>query len=174
MASYNQWMNQKIYSVCSSLPEAELKLDRGAFFDSILRTLDHLFFTDSTVFDILSGHRSDLKPFDQLQYERFSELHGARITRDKQIVQWAETVTEHDLEGIVDYGCPMHLLPEEMQNASTKYLYKVGSFPRQLIVAHYFNHQSHHRGQITTLLSQMGHDIGQTDLWGLPGASENF
>ncbi|MBW8882763.1 MAG: DinB family protein, partial [Asticcacaulis sp.] len=33
-----------------------------------------------------------------------------------------------------------------------------------LVLSHVFNHQTHHRGQITTLLSQMGLDIGVTDL----------
>jgi hypothetical protein len=53
---------------------------------------------------------------------------------------------------------------------STEPLFKVGAFPKQLIVAHYFNHQTHHRGQVTTLLTQAGRNVGQTDLWGLPGA----
>ena len=36
--------------------------------------------------------------------------------------------------------------------------------PGWLLACHLFNHQTHHRGQLTTLLSQMGHDVGATDL----------
>ncbi len=35
------------------------------------------------------------------------------------------------------------------------------------LVMHFFNHQAHHRGQVTTLLSQTGIDIGVTDLLAL-------
>ena len=38
-------------------------------------------------------------------------------------------------------------------------------------VTHFFNHQTHHRGQVTTLLSQLGRDYGATDLILLPEVS---
>ena len=41
-----------------------------------------------------------------------------------------------------------------------------------MIVVHLFNHQIHHRGQLTTLLSQLGYDPGPTDLHRLPNLGE--
>ena len=38
-----------------------------------------------------------------------------------------------------------------------------------MLVTHLFQHQAHHRGQLTTLLSQRGLDPGPTDLPFMPG-----
>ncbi|MEM6581636.1 MAG: DinB family protein [Pseudomonadota bacterium] len=42
------------------------------------------------------------------------------------------------------------------------------TFPAWILVAHMYNHQTHHRGQLTTVLSQMGYDYGATDLPFMP------
>ena len=46
MAHYNTWMNERLYAAAASLPDAELSTERGAFFGSILGTLNHLVVAD--------------------------------------------------------------------------------------------------------------------------------
>ena len=46
--------------------------------------------------------------------------------------------------------------------------------PAWLAVTHFFNHQTHHRGQATTLLMQFGIDPGATDLVFMVGLEKNL
>jgi len=48
----------------------------------------------------------------------------------------------------------------------------VRTVPRWILVTHMFNHETHHRGQATTLLSQMGFDISTTDIPFMPQYQE--
>lgn len=44
------------------------------------------------------------------------------------------------------------------------------TLPLGLILTHLFHHQTLHCGQITTLISQLGYDFGETDMIYMPGA----
>lgn len=156
MARYNRWMNEKLYAVAEKLSDAERKRDRGAFFGSIHRTLNHLLladrvwlgrFTDATLQEGELGP-GGIRSLDQELYADFDELRRERATTDDAIDAFAATLT-----------------PEKL-SANLRYLRRgvVNEFPLWHAVAHLFNHQTHHRGQVTTLLMQAGHDPGVTDL----------
>jgi len=164
MADYNQWMNAKVYESAKALPEEELGADRKAFFGSILGTLNHLAAGDRVWLQRFAQHPARylaLEPIrqlpmperlDQLLFPSFQELAVHRAWLDQIIVEWSGSVTESDLEHPLHYKS-MKGIPAD------KNFYG--------LVMHFFNHQTHHRGQVTTLLSQAGVDVGSTDLVGL-------
>lgn len=155
LARYNRWMNAKVYAAAEILGDAERKRDRGAFFRSIHGTLNHLLVADRIWLGRLHGVAppdgclaAGVRALDQELFADFTELRGDRARRDDEIDAWAATLTAHS------FAQPLR--------------YVAGGRPRELplwwVVTHMFNHQTHHRGQITTLLSQAGQDPGSTDL----------
>lgn len=154
MARYNQWMNQKLYALCSELSDEARKADRGAFFKSIHGTLTHLLYGDRTWMERFTQTSYPSLELGQGLDQDFTALHQARIAMDYTILQWATTLTPDWLNQPFEYTSNI--------DKQTR------CFPTWLLVTHMFNHQTHHRGQITTLLSQLGLDPGITDLPWLP------
>lgn len=154
MARYNQWMNRKLYAACAQLSDAQRKQDRGAFFGSIHGTLNHLIYGDTAWMRRFSG-----RPLDGLhpRMEFHPELEALRAMRDifdQEIIAWAEQLSPEWLAADFTYT--------SMADGTTR------TRPAWVLVTHLFNHQTHHRGQITTLLSQFGIDVGVTDLPAMP------
>ena len=152
MANYNQWMNQKLYAVCADIPDRERKSDRGAFFKSIDGTLNHIL-----IGDLIWLGRFTQQPFtatlDQVLYGDFSELRAERERLDLKIIDWSKNLTPSWLNETLTYT---------NSSGFTRTL------PHWLLTTHMFNHQTHHRGQLTTLLNQMGYNPGVTDLPAMP------
>jgi len=154
MAHYNRWMNEKIYACCTQLSDAELKQDKGAFFKSIFGTLSHLYLTDQAWLQRFHGEPVTMKSTRDILFEEFSELKAAREKMDAVILAWADSMTDQFAESL------LHMYSVTYQ--------KQIDMPVQVAVMQFFNHQTHHRGQITTLLMQCGIDPGATDLPKLP------
>ena len=162
MAAYNASMNQKLYAAAAQLSHAELAADRKAFFGSILGTLNHLLAGDTIWLKRFAAHPAGF-PALQVMHdvplpagglthsfgEDLAALRQHRLHRDGVISQWAAQIRADDL-----------LLP--LESRSTRgdvYRKDLGA-----VITHFFNHQTHHRGQVSTLLTQAGVDIGVTDL----------
>jgi uncharacterized damage-inducible protein DinB len=150
MAEYNRWMNEKLYAACARLSDAERKRDRGAFFKSIHATLNHLMYGDGSWLGRFNGKHYPVVPLGVELYADFAELSAARVAMDREIIAWSATTTPAWLN-------------EPMTWTSGTYGF-TQTVPRWVLVAQMFNHQTHHRGQLTTLLSQQGIDIGPTDI----------
>jgi uncharacterized damage-inducible protein DinB len=159
MARYNRWMNDKLYAVAEQLGDAERKADRGAFFGSIHRTLNHLLLADRVWLGRFTGAALEegemgpggIRSLDEELYADFAELRRERATTDDAIDAidaFVATLTPAKLAGNLRY----------LRRGA------VNEFPLWHAVAHFFNHQTHHRGQVTTLLMQAGRDPGVTDL----------
>lgn len=159
-SDYNRWMNGKLYDAAAALPRAELMTDRGAFFGSIFGTLGHLVVADTTWLKRFRRHASGsvLEPLDAIPAPAalnalpFAELPALRERRDwldARIADWTATLDETALATPLEY-------------ANTR----GERFRRPLagLLLHFFNHQTHHRGQATTLFHQAGVDVGVTDL----------
>jgi uncharacterized damage-inducible protein DinB len=67
MASYNQLMNQQMYAVAATLSPAELDKDRGAFFGSILGTLNHIFVGDIIWLKRFASHQDRLSSLNDVR-----------------------------------------------------------------------------------------------------------
>jgi uncharacterized damage-inducible protein DinB len=149
MAGYSRWMNEKLYSVCATLSDEERKRDRQAFFRSIHGTLNHLLLTDRGWLDRFRGAPWGFRSLDQELYADFAELRRERAATDAAIEQYVGTLTVERLSEDFTY---------------TTYAGKTFTHPLGPALVHLFNHQTHHRGQLTTLLSQQGIDPGVTDV----------
>ena len=164
MAEYNAWMNAKLYAVAAKLPAAELAKDRGAFFSSILGTLNHLVVADTLWLKRFAAHPSHpaaLEPVRAMPHPAalnailFTDLAALKARRDlldAAIKAWAAALTQADLDHVLHYA----------NTRGVKAQKRIGT-----LLAHFFNHQTHHRGQCTTLLFQAGEDVGVTDLLAL-------
>jgi len=161
MADYNQWMNQKIYEAAGTMTPEKLHQDQGAFFGSIFASLNHICVGDTLW---LKRFETVLKRYDAYApiaalampeslntflANNFIDLKDRRVLLDEALLELTSLLTDEEL-----------LQPISYQNskgvASKKTLFN--------LLMHVFNHQTHHRGQVTTLLSQSGIDIGITDL----------
>ena len=160
MARYNQWMNAKLYDGCASLDDAARKEDRGAFFKSIHGTLNHLIYADIIWLKRFTGGSLDGLDPDAGPFDDFDALRARRVALDAELLAWIETLTPEWLAADFSYY---------------SMAYK-GRFtrPAWTLVVHLFNHSTHHRGQITTLLTQRGVDIGATDLPLLPALVDAY
>ena len=164
MASYNQWMNDKLYAAARSLPTDALSAERGAFFGSIIGTLNHLvvadtlwlkrFTTHPSAFESLDANRALDQPeaLDQILFADLQELSAHRTMIDLVIVRWADELTAADLQQAIAYT--------NMKGVGARKSIAA-------LLVHFFNHQAHHRGQATTLLTQSGQDVGVTDVLAL-------
>lgn len=166
MAQYNAWINTRVYDACERLSEAECLAERGAFFGSLHNTLNHLVLGDQMwlarfrdcaqaqgwVVQALAGTVIELPPhygLNHVLYPLWPALRAKRLQLDEAIVAWLN-------EAAADY-------PETlMRYTNTKGV--VREHPTWRALSHFFNHQTHHRGQATTLLMQAGVDPGVTDL----------
>lgn len=154
-AQYNEAMNRQLYAVCTQLPEAELSVDRGAFFRSILGTLNHLLLVDRLWLARMQGKPYAATRLDEILYARLTELTHERARTDADLAEYLHGLTPRDLDGDLHYTSLLTPEPRRVRLGDA--------------LLHVFHHQTHHRGQITTLLSQMGVDFGETDLILLPG-----
>ncbi len=161
MADYNQWMNRNIYEAASTLSTSELKENRGAFFGSIIGTLNHILVGDTIWLKRFADHPAQFKTLDYVRdiqnpkglntilYTTFDELLIARKRMDNTILEFADELSDDVL-----------ISPLTYQSTKGELFIKNLGF----LIQHLFNHQTHHRGQVTTLLNQAGIDVGTTDL----------
>lgn len=164
MAAYNAWMNAKLYEAAAKLPAGELARDRGAFFGSILGTLNHLVVADTIWLKRFAAHPvrpAALEPIralpqpaalDEIQFTDLAALKARRDVIDAAISGWAAALTAADLAYVLHYANTKGVKSQKRLSS---------------LVTHFFNHQTHHRGQATTLLFQAGQDVGVTDLLAL-------
>lgn len=165
MAAYNRWMNEKPYAAAGRLPAEERSKDRRAFFRSIIGTLNHLVVADTIWLKRFAQHEAQpialvwvaelpvSNSLDEILFHELAMLQTRRTALDEAILSWAQELTDAQLTSPLQYK-------------NTKGV----SFGKPLdeLVLHFFNHQTHHRGQATTLLTQAGQDVGVTDLLAMP------
>ena len=135
--------------------DAERRRDRGAFFGSIHGTLNHLLYADLAWLSRFTGEPAEVPPLGQELHADFEVLRAARVETDERLLAWLEGMSEPQLREPFRYRSNVDGATREVAT--------------WVIVTHVFNHQTHHRGQLTTLLSQLGHDPGVTDLPFIPG-----
>ncbi|MFV1985375.1 MAG: DinB family protein [Thiohalomonadales bacterium] len=158
-AQYNKWMNDHFYTLCDSISDEERKRDTGAFFKSIHGTFNHILLGDRLWMSRFQGTTFDVESLDQELYSDYGELKNQRIITDKTIAQYVESLTNEVLDK------PITFVSKVKQSEHTYIL-------RDCIL-HFFQHQIHHRGQISTLISQLGIDIGVTDMMWMPGIEKS-
>jgi uncharacterized damage-inducible protein DinB len=161
MSQYNQWMNQKIYQVAQQLGNDKIQQDQGAFFNSLFGTLNHIYVADIIWLRRFAQHAKKYSSLNQLPElssytilnqtvaNNLETLNQLRQELDNIIINWCQEIDSQDLENNLSY-------------TDTKGNYYQKNFGQ--LIHHFFNHQTHHRGQASTLISQQGLDVGVTDL----------
>jgi uncharacterized damage-inducible protein DinB len=159
-ASYNAAMNRKLYAAAAALPKGALAAERGAFFGSVIGTLNHIVAGDTIWLRRFMAHPAGFMSLEAmagipaptgLAYRYSDDLDALlahRMRLDAIIEALAAEVSDSDLARPLTY-----------RNSRGEFHKNFGS-----LLLHLFNHQTHHRGQAGTLLSQAGIDIGVTDL----------
>lgn len=155
LARYNRWMNERLYAAVAALPDAERKRDRGAFFGSIHRTLAHLLWADRVWLGRFTATPHPVAAYGADEHPDFAGLSRERERADHAILDWAGKLERSWLDSTLEYRA-----------ASDG---KRRAFPGWIAALHLFNHGTHHRGQVTTLMKQAGVDPGVTDLAAMPG-----
>lgn len=160
LADYNRWMNDKLYAAAEALGPEALHRDMQAFFGSIHGTLNHLAVADTLWLKRLAAHPARFASLaflndvaappalDHHLFDAFEELSAYRRRLDQALLDFCAEVSESQLDG------PLVYLTTRGATGN-KVLFGV--------LLHLFNHQTHHRGQATTLFHQLGVDVGPTD-----------
>jgi uncharacterized damage-inducible protein DinB len=156
MARYNRWQNQNLYGAAAGLGEAERQRACGAFFGSIQGTLSHLLWADRMWMSRFAGTPPPEGgiPQSAALYQDWEVLRRDRAAFDDDIIAWADAFDPAWLDGDLTW----------YSGAAKREITK----PKSVLLTHFFNHQTHHRGQVHCLLTQAGAKPGDTDLPMLP------
>ncbi len=153
LAAYNAEMNRRLYAAAALLSDDDRRADGGAFWRSIDGTFRHLLWADHMWMSRLAGwDKPDvvLAHSDRFGPDGFAALQAAREDTDTRLNGWAAGLDETALAGELTW----------FSGATNQQV----SRPRWLLMAHLFNHQTHHRGQAHALLTRAGQQTGATDL----------
>jgi uncharacterized damage-inducible protein DinB len=157
MARYNHWQNENLYGAAEGLSEEERHRERGAFFGSIHKTLNHLLWADRLW---MSRFADTPRPPGGIPesvslYPDWNKLKNERASFDRTIVEWADAIDPSWLAADLTWysGAAKHEVTR----------------PCWLLVTHMFNHETHHRGQVHCMLTQAGARPHATDLPFMPG-----
>ncbi len=148
-ARYNRLANEKLYDACGGLSDAEYRRDLGAFFTSVYGTLNHLLLGDTIWMTRFEGGAHPSTDLGAILHEDFATLRQARAAMDRRIERFFQA------------------RPPDVERRTVRYVNNAGidtEDPLSVILPHFFNHQTHHRAQVHTLLSQLGRDPPVLDL----------
>ena len=154
MARYAQWQNSGLADIAGTLTDEERALDRGAFFNSIAGTFNHLLWGDRLWLSRFANtpepamHSISESVYETPDWESYI---AARAAQDAACVGWAETLSDDDLNGELRWH----------SGAAGREV----SRPLALLIVHFFNHGTHHRGQVHAMLTAAGARPGDTDLF---------
>jgi uncharacterized damage-inducible protein DinB len=155
LASYNAWCNERLYDAAAQLPDADYRADRGAFFKSLHGTLNHILVADRIWMKRFTGEGEAPNRLDAVPFHELADLRQARQAEDRRIVRYADGLSQKDLDGTICYWTVVNPSPVTQ--------------PLAPALIHFFNHQTHHRGQIHCMLTQAGRRPADTDLPMMPG-----
>ena len=141
MARYNAWANARLYRMAGQLSDEQYRRDVSAYFKSLHGTLNHLLAADRIWMRRLSGTGVAPTHLDAVLYEDLAGLTEARRAEDERLLSFVENLTDEQLEATIEY---------RTLNASPQ-LQKLRE-----VLAHLFNHQTHHRGQSHAILTALG------------------
>jgi uncharacterized damage-inducible protein DinB len=147
---YNAWANGRLYAAAAELTTEQYRADRGAFFKSVHGSFNHLLVTDRIWMQRFTGEGAAPDRLDAILFETLAELRAAREAEDRRIVDFVDRLDDIRIAGTIKYRRVSS--PEQ--------------FEQQLApaLAHWFNHQTHHRGQVHAVLTGLVGKAPELDL----------
>jgi uncharacterized damage-inducible protein DinB len=150
LAAYNAWCNRRLYGAAAKLPDSDYRADRGAFFKSLHGTLNHLLVADRIWMRRFTGEGEAPDRLDAILFEEFDALRRARETEDARIEAYVGSLDAAALAATFAYTPVTN--PARVEQKLSEAL------------DHFFNHQTHHRGQAHCLLTGLGGEAPSFDL----------
>ena len=145
-AGYNAWCNERLFDATARVSDADYRADRGVFFKSLHGTLNHLLVGDRIWMRRFTGQGEIPASLDAILYESFAQLQAARRDEDQRILRSVGALSEADLAKTIRYRTVVN--PQNIEQ------------PLAPALDHFFNHQTHHRGQAHAILSAiLGNDL---------------
>jgi uncharacterized damage-inducible protein DinB len=138
MARYNRWANRQIYDAVAQLSAEEFQAPRSGFFPSLAQTLNHIIVGDRTWMGRFTGEGSPHKKLDETPYPDFADLRAARELEDQRILDFMNALPAQRIDEVLHYN---NMAGEPKAT------------PLGVTLTHFFNHQTHHRGQTHAMLS---------------------
>jgi len=148
-ARYNRLANDRLYLACGQLSDADYRRDLGAFFGSVHGTLNHLLLGDTIWMTRFEGGTHPSTGLNAILFDDFAALGAARAEMDHRIERFFADLPPGFAQGRLRYVNNSGFASDD---------------PVSVILPHFFNHQTHHRAQVHTLLSQLGRDPPVLDL----------
>ncbi|WFU48586.1 DinB family protein [Sinorhizobium terangae] len=149
-ADYNRWANRRLYTAAAELSDAEFRQNKGAFFGSLHGTLNHLLAADRIWMKRFTKEGEAPSALDAILHDDLAGLTAARVAEDERIVAWIDSLDETRLAAPITYS-PLSVPGEITQRLGPT-------------LAHFFNHQTHHRGQAHAILTALGRPSLTLDL----------
>ena len=147
---FNAWANSKIYRMCVELSDTDYRMDRKAFFGSIHNTLNHILLVDILWTARIRGYEEEsIKSLDQILHESLDDLNAAQQKEDRKLIELVDGMDREELKR------PMKYTRMNGQKGEDS----VGD-----VLVTLYNHQTHHRGQVHTMLTQIGVDPPDMDV----------
>jgi uncharacterized damage-inducible protein DinB len=147
---YNAWANARLYDAAARLSVEQYRADRGVFFKSVHGTFNHLLATDRIWMQRFTGQGDAPDRLDAILFETLDELRPAREAEDRRIVDFVDALDDARIAGTIKY-----------RRVSTPEVFEQPLAPA---LAHWFNHQTHHRGQLHALLTGLAGQAPELDL----------
>ncbi|MDF0523403.1 DinB family protein [Bradyrhizobium yuanmingense] len=152
MARYNTWQNASLVTAADGLTHEDRWRDRGAFFQSIAATLNHVYWADALILERLKGNE---RPEETIKHSLASPsdweaFKALRLQRNEEIEAWSARLRDADLNGMLVW------YPGDGSTRIEK--------PKTLVAIQLFNHQAHHRGQVHAMLTAAGANPEPTDI----------
>ena len=157
-ARYNRWINHSLYQACMTLDDQQLNRDVGLFFGSVNGCWNHLVITDLLWLKRMSNAYPILEELRHIEFphkldghisDDIRQLWALRETIDDVLIRWCDLLRQNDATAVIEYR----------STAGDDYAKTLDQ-----VLQHLFNHQTHHRGQISAALSVLQVDFGSTDL----------
>jgi uncharacterized damage-inducible protein DinB len=140
-AHYNRWANRRLFGAARSVDDAEYRKNRGAFFSSLHGTLNHLVVSDRIWMRRFTGTGPVQTKLDEILFDDIDSLETERGREDDRIVAYIESLSDADLAGTISFTTIVR--PQQITQ------------PLLPALAHFFNHQTHHRGQAHCLVTEI-------------------
>lgn len=141
LARYNAWANTRLYAIAAALPDELYRRDVGAYFKSLHGTLNHLLTADRIWLRRLTGSGQHPQRLDAIVFDDLSALTAARSSDDARLLEFVETRDAAAFDEMLSFST--------INGTALQY-------PVRIVLAHVFNHQTHHRGQAHTILTMLG------------------
>jgi uncharacterized damage-inducible protein DinB len=141
MAKYNSWANTRLYGMAHGLADDMYRKNVGAFFGSLHGTLNHLLVTDRIWMRRFTGTGDHPAKLSAIMFDDLASLEPARKEEDKRIIQYVDGLSDGDIGRDLDYSTTSGVAQRN---------------PLRELLAHLFNHQTHHRGQAHAILTVLG------------------